>query len=354
MIRVAVDAQIADTSRAGIGQYTAAILAELSRDPALTVIPLRPRRSGDFSMPRRLWWDQVTVPYLARQHRADVILKTGFSTPAFSSVPVVTVLHDLAARRFPHQLHRPSAWFFGRFAPWTLRWADRVVTISDFTRREAIEQLTLPSDQLMTVYLGCDENLSPEPSATDDQVADRLDLPSRYILHIGTIEPRKNLAFLIRAFNRYAERHPDDSLLLVGRDGWHSDDVHAAAAASRAPVRFLDAVDDAAKRVLLRRARVLAFPSQYEGFGLPPLEAMRSGVPVVASRHSSIPEVVGDAGILLDGYDEQVWADALSRAADDGPEREQLRQAGLRQAEKFSWPSSGRAISQLLQSLVHG
>lgn len=354
MIRVAVDAQIADASRAGIGQYTAAVLAELSRDSALTVIPLRPRRRGDFSMPQRLWWDQVTVPYLARKHRADVILKTGFSTPVFSSVPVVTVLHDLAARRFPHQLHRPSAWFFGRFAPWTLRRADRVVTISDFTRREAAEQLTLPGNRMTTIYLGCDPSLSPEVSPDDNQIADRLDLPSRYILHVGTIEPRKNLAFLIRAFHRYAERHPGDALLLVGRDGWHSADVHAAAAASRAPVRFLHIVDDAEKRVLLRRARVLAFPSQYEGFGLPPLEAMRSGVPVVASRHSSIPEVVGDAGILLDGYDEQAWAEALGRAADDGPERVRLRQAGLKQADKFSWQSSGRALSQLLQSLVHG
>jgi glycosyltransferase involved in cell wall biosynthesis len=265
------------------------------------------------------------------------------------------VLNDLAARRFPNQLHRPSAWFYGHFAPWTLRFAPRILAISNFTAKEAVDLLNLPADRLVTVLQGGDSLASPESGPDDAATVTKYNLPEKYIVHIGTLEPRKNLAFLVRAFTRFAMHHPEYQLLLVGKDGWKSSDLHSAIADSsvRDRVRLLGAVSDSEKRVILRRSRALAFPSMYEGFGLPPLEAMRSGVPVVASRTSSIPEVVGDAGLLLAGYNEDAWSDAFTLAVTEGSERTRLQTAGLARAGQFSWQQTAHSIATILHQVVH-
>ncbi len=357
MIRVGIDAQIANVSRAGIGQFTAALDRMLPQvDTGASYIPLTPPHERDLSMPQRWWWDQVALPRLARRERVDVMLKPGFSCPVRSSVPTIMIVNDLAARRFPHQLHKPSAWFYGRWAPWTFRFATRIIAISEFTADELVRELGIARNNITVVIQGTG---APVPSSAerDARLLASLGLAGRkFVLHVGTLEPRKNIAFLVRVFAKYRSRYPDHLLVLAGADGWLSKDVHDAVSACRLgeSVRLTGSVTEEMKNALYRTARVLAFPSLYEGFGRPPLEAMAFGTPVVASRSSSIPEVVGDAGILLSGYDEDEWVRSLEAAAEDGATRTRLIAAGPLRSREFTWEKAARQIADILHDIVHG
>lgn len=357
MIRIGIDTQIANVSRAGIGQVTTAVSRLLPTvDANAAYVPLAPSHSRDLSMPQRWWWDQVTLPRLARRERIDVVLKPGFSCPVRSSIPTVMIVNDLAARRFPHQLHKPSAWFYGRWAPWTYRRAAHLIAISEFTAREIISELGIARNKISVMMQAVDRE-AVAPGANDGKHLAAHDLAGKkFVLHIGTIEPRKNLAFLVRTFATFRAKHPEYLLVLAGAEGWLSTDVREAVASrdlSRAVV-FTGSVTEEAKFALLRNARALAFPSFYEGFGRPPLEAMACGTPVVASRSSSIPEVVGDAGILLSGYDEDEWVRSLEAAAEDGDTRTRLIAAGPLRSRTFTWERAARQIADILHDVAHG
>lgn len=356
MIRVGIDAQIADVSRAGIGQVTRSIVRWLPVvDRDATYVELRPnQREKDFSMPGRLWWDQVALPRLASRHNLSVVLKPGFSVPVRSKVPTVVMLHDLAARRFPHELHRPSAWFYGRWAPWSIRFARLVIAASRFTAEEAQKLLGLPSERIRVVYQGIDLG---EREAARDAVLERCrGLPTKFLLHVGTIEPRKNLAFLLRVFSKFLLSHPEYHLLLAGKEGWLSADVRKTMERLdlKQSVHIFGEVSDEEREVLYRRARAVVFPSKYEGFGRPPLEAMAAETPVIAAASGATPEVVGDAALLIQGYDESTWVAGLERIADDEELRGTLRTRGMSRCQRFTWERASREISVILHEVAHG
>lgn len=354
MIRVALDAQIARESCAGIGSFTAALehwLPIVDHDAHYSA--LVPRRSAPLNMPERWWWDQVSVPRLARGTRADVLLKPAFSVPVFSRIPTVAVLHDLAVKRFPHDVHRPSAWFYGTWAPWTLHRAVHVIAVSEFTKREAVALLHIPEDHITVVYQGYEEQDWITSDLRDRTAVE--DLPEQYLLHVGTIEPRKNLPFLMEVFREFLSTHPDYHLLLAGSSGWLNSDAREAVRrfGLERNVRFLGLVSNQVKRALYEDAQALVFPSKYEGFGRPPLEAMAIGTPVVAAENSAIPEVVGDAGILVQGYTVGDWASAISRVTDNPSLRNNLKERGLARSRVFSSQSAAQRVASILHHVVH-
>ncbi|MBI4092937.1 MAG: glycosyltransferase family 4 protein [Candidatus Kerfeldbacteria bacterium] len=356
MIRVGIDSQIADVSSAGIGQFTAALVHWLPRvDTKAEYVLLRPAgRQRDFSMPGRWWWDQVVVPNRAKGQRLDVVLKPSFSVPIRSSVPTVVVLHDLAARLFPEQLNRPSAWFYGRWAPWTLRFARLIIAVSEFTAGEATKLLGIPSHRIRVVHESGDHLATPRPQSYDDEVMNKFSLAEQFILHVGTIEPRKNLAFLVRTFAEFWKTRTSYQLVLAGAEGWKSRQVHDTVRELKLgqTVRFLGKISDDERRALYRRARALVLPSLYEGFGRPVLEAMASGTPVVAAKASAIPEVAGKAGLLVDGFSVAAWVDALKIAAADERRRAELRAVGFEQSRRFSWERTARQIAEILHEVA--
>ncbi len=270
-------------------------------------------------------------------------------------VPTVLTVHDLIFRRFP-QHHKPlNRWYLNLTLPLYCRRASHIIAISEQTRADLIALYRLPPAKISVIYEAADPQFQPQAPEAVAAVRTRYGLPQRYLLFVGTIEPRKNLPRLLQAFERlYAERLTD-ALVIVGKRGWLYDDFFAAL--ERSPVRqaviFPGWVDDADLPAIYAGSQAFAFPSLFEGFGLPVLEAMACGTPVVCSNSSSLPEVTGDpsagsgqaAALLCDPQDTAALTAALRRLLADRDLAETLRARGLAQARRFSWP---RAAAETL------
>jgi glycosyltransferase involved in cell wall biosynthesis len=224
-----------------------------------------------------------------------------------------------------------------------------VHVVSDFVGREVEEVYRLPASRIVRVYAGV------APVVAGDGARGRaIAGTDRYVLALGTIEPRKNLPRLVQAFDQIASRDRDVRLVVAGADGWGIetfDDELARAEHGERIVRT-GYVGDEARRDLLAGATVLAYPSLYEGFGHPPLEAMSNGVPVVAAAVGSLPEVLGDAALLVDPFDVEALADALEAACDDAMLRARLSELGPPRAARYTWPRAADEFVALYQRLA--
>jgi len=267
---------------------------------------------------------------------------------------VVTV-QDLTCLHFP------------QFHPWTrrtlfrmgvrraARLADAIIVPSSATKRDLATWLPLADKKIRVVPLAPPAHFVPLGSRESLPVIDRYGLPYRdYLLFVGNVEPRKNLLALIEAYGRLrkdARRAPP--LAIAGGEGWGNRRVHQAAATSpfAADIRFLGYVPDTDLPALMNGALAFVYPSIYEGFGLPPLEAMACGTPVITSNRSSLPEVVGDAALLVDPDDRPGLADAMARIVDKESLREDLRERGLKQAQRFSWEETARLTLRVYENV---
>src|SRR5437867_7243951 len=229
--------------------------------------------------------------------------------------------------------------------------ADRVLTVSESSKRDILRFVDIPADKIAVIYNAYDERFGMEPREEDVlRVAERYQLHDEFVLYAGNVKPHKNLARLIQAFDLVRQRGLGHlKLVLIG------DEISKYAALRRAVhrhqlhkyVRFLGYLPEATLAVMYRLAGVFVFPSLYEGFGLPPLEAMASGTPVVISNVSSLPEVAGDAAVLVDPYDPMAIADGIYRVLTDETLRRHLRKKGLARAGQFSWEGSVRRVHKI-------
>ncbi len=282
----------------------------------------------------------------------DIFHATEHLLPRLKRCKTVLTVHDLIFALFPEH-HLPlNKWFLNRFMPVFVHRADAIITVSESSKRDLIRLYNVPPERITVIYEGVDArfqpNSDPEVSAS---LRNRYHLPDRFILYVGTIEPRKNLTTLLEAFKQMLVMHSDLKLetlnlklIIAGRPGWlyqpTFDRIKALGLEDH--VHVLGYVPGQDLPALYRAAEVFAFPSLYEGFGLPPLEAMACGTPVVCSNASSLPEVVGDAGILVDSRDVAAWHVALARLLVDVGLREELKQRGLRRAAEFTWQRTAR------------
>ena len=238
---------------------------------------------------------------------------------------------------------------------WVHKHADVVITFSEHTRSDVSQRLGIPADKIHAIPLAAAEHFRP---LDDCQVASRLQpfglRPGEYILSVGTLEPRKNHLRLLRAYHRLIARGlaAEQELVLAGPKGWDYEDIfhEIDRLGLRSRVRYLGQV--AHLELLMNGATVLAYPSLYEGFGLPPLEAMACGTPVIASNSTSLPEVVGDAGLLVNPEDEQALAEALAQVVSDPALRLRMSAAGLRRSQLFSWDLTTESTLQVIESAV--
>ncbi len=318
--------------------------------PAAELHPLAPNRR-----PSRLVWEQAAGPGVARRIRPDVWHGPHYTMPLRSTVPTVVAMHDLTFFDHPEWHERSKVVYFRKIIGAAARRADVIITGSN-DAAEGLRARFQPAAEIVVVHHGVDHaRFAPTADDSADLAAlARHGITRPFIAFASTIEPRKDVPTLVRAFARIAAAHPDVQLVVAGGDGWGVAEARAAIAASGVSTRILRPgyVDDATLAALFRRAEVIAYPSLVEGFGMPALEALASGTPLVTTSGSSVEEVVGDAALLVPPADADALARALATALDDATVAGRLRAAGPARAATFTWERSieahvdayGRAI----------
>jgi glycosyltransferase involved in cell wall biosynthesis len=289
--------------------------------------------------------EQIHVPWVLRRERPDLYHAPHYVLPAAVSCNSVVTIHDCIHLMFPQYLPNRVAHAYARAQMWTAAHrSDCILTVSDASKRDILHLFNIPPEKIVVVYNAIDSHFSVTPPADAvARVRERYQLNHRFVLYVGNIKPHKNLVRLIEAFNELRAGDLEDlKLLIIGdeisklpalRLAVHRHKLHKH-------VRFLGYVPDDQLAVLYRLASVFVFPSLYEGFGLPPLEAMASGTPVVTSNVSSLPEVVGDAAMLVDPHDVDSIVGGLRTVLTDPARAEEMRRKGFERAHEFSWERS--------------
>ena len=303
----------------------------------------------------RILWEHLVAPGHLALAGADVVHSFLNVTPVAAPGRHVVVVHDLSFLRAPetHPAHR--RWYLHAATRLSCRRASAVLADSKSTRDDLIELFGVPPDKISVVYAGVEPQFHPRPEAEIDAFCAAHGVRRPFVLSVGTIEPRKNVDVLIRAFARLRrEGRYAGSLVIVGGRGWMDVDVpdliQAAQVVNHA--QWLGYVDQRELPFWYSAADLLVYPSSYEGFGMPPLEAMASGTPVITSNRSSLPEVVGDAGITVEPRDEAALADAMDRVLQSPERRDAMRSRGLVQAQRFSWRSAAETCLNAYQSVL--
>ncbi len=293
--------------------------------------------------PVRIAWEQTILPVATLKNRLDLLHCPVNVRPFFASCPVIVTIHDLIFLRYPKSYHPGKQAYLQIMTRWSARHAAHVIAVSEATRQDTIKLLGVSPRRVSTIFNGVGHQFKMLPSDQVEGFRREKDLGERSILFVGTLEPRKNVSLLLNAFRELANDpdFKDVKLLIGGSKGWYYDEIFSTARhlglADGDRVRFLGRVPDEELTLWYNVAGVFAYPSLYEGFGLPPLEAMSCGTPVVVSNTSSLPEVVGDAGVLLDPDDVQAWTRSLQRVLNDPTLRGDLGARGMERARQFTW-----------------
>jgi len=294
--------------------------------------------------PVRIAWEQALGPLAALRARLDLFHGPVNALPLAVPGRGIVTIHDLAFLAHPEALGAGRRRYLTAITALSARRAAKIIAVSAFTRDEIVVRLGVAAEKVAIVHNAVDASFAPLPADESARFRAEHGLPERLILSVGTLEPRKNLTGLLDAFARLTP-HSDAELVIVGGQGWLYDDALARVATLglTGRVRFAGFVPDDDLPRWYNAASVFVYPSLYEGFGLPPLEALACGVPTVTSAGTAMAEVVGDAALLADPRDPVALAAALGRALDDVTLRAALRDAGPRRAATFTWARAAAA-----------
>jgi glycosyltransferase involved in cell wall biosynthesis len=369
-MRVAINTWFWDSATTGSGAYTRHLVAHLEAlegGPELILVAPRgravawgtpaapPPADPGGGAPAKVWFEQVAFPRACRRLGVDVAHVPYWAPPLRPRVPTVVTIHDLIPLLLPAYRGGPAVRLYTALVGAAARHAALTLTDSRASQRDIVAHLGLPGARVRVVPLAAGGRYTPRPNPADPEVRARYDLPARYMLYLGGFDARKNLETALRTY-RWAGPAIGTAcpLIVAGRlpeadTALHPDPRRLAREQGLEPgvVRFIGFVDEAHKPALYRGATAFLFPSRYEGFGLPPLEALACGTPVVGSDAASLPEVVGDAGILLAPDDAAGMAGALIQLATDEAFRQTLSRRAVAQAERFSW---ARTASETLDA----
>lgn len=309
------------------------------------------------SPPVRILWEQTGLPAMATWRGVDLLHGTVNVVPLAFPGPTVVTVHDLSFLRFPEQFPAMKARYLRSAVALAVRKATHIVAVSEHTRRDLAELLHVPFARISVVYHGIAEIFRPLP-AEERNAFLQTQLGGRpMVLHVGTLQPRKNIDVLIRAFAEVRRRLDLPHVLaLVGAKGWMYEDLFALVRREGLTdhVHFAGYVPAVGLPLWYNSADLFAYPSAYEGFGLPVLEAMACGVPVVTSASSALGELAGDAAITVPPGSQEALQVALTRVLEDGPTRSDLRLKGLARAAGFSWKATALGTVAVYERVLAG
>ncbi len=381
MLRIGIDGRAFASPAAGIRRYVRNLTrALLALGEPLEIVALGGRDSSALPAgtgyiaepphpPTNLGWTLVGLPRAAKRAAVDVIHAPAYTAPFWSPVPVVLTIHDVSYERHPQWYPYRRDWARRAFYRRSAHAAAHILTVSRFSATEITAAYRIPPERMTVTHLGVDEAFAPGDPDLPGELPAGVTTP--YLLHVGDLHERRNLLMLADAVlaarrhfgalapHRASVRGGDPartalSLVLAGADLGVGDAVCAMAtrAGAEDAVLRLGPVSEKRLRTLYRNAVALAYPSLYEGFGLPLVEAMACGTPVIASNTASMPEVLGDAGILLDPSDGQAWTRAIIDVVNNHQSRGRLRAAGLRRAADFTWERTARLTLEVYRRVA--
>lgn len=324
---------------------------------ALHRLELRRTRLGREDIFFRLVWDLFGVSRQAKRDRVDLFWGPSFCLPFFLHCPGIVTIYDLAYVHFPAAFGRVTRLFHRTVTPSSARRAQAILTISENSRQDIVRVLGVSGERVHVIPLACSAQFHhlPENGSGQARVLQRHGIHYPFWLTVSQISPRKNLSHLVRVYARLRrERQILHQLVLVGKNGWLYKEVYATVQREevQAGVIFTGGIPDADLVTLYNAAELFVYPSLYEGFGLPVLEAMACGTPVVVSNDSSLPEVAGEAGVLVSPTDERELAEVLLHLAGDPARRAELSQRGLARAAQFNWECSAHGILKVFRQVA--
>jgi glycosyltransferase involved in cell wall biosynthesis len=363
-MRIGIDATALPSRPVGAGNYIIELIRHIERlDEAeefvvfaqphgrdLIEVPARPGFEWvmvpERSPAQRLVWEQAAFPRLVGKARLDLLHSPHYTRPVRLPCASVVTFHDMTFFLYPHLHTLSKRLYFPQAIRLSARKANALIADSESTRQDAIRLLGISPERIYTVPLGVSPAFRPVREAERlEAVRQRYSLPEHFILYVGLVEPRKNLPMLLRAYRRLQDyQHQQGGavavpLVIVGRSGWRTEQVFdlVNALAIKEKVHFSGYVPAVDLPIVYNLADVFVYPSLYEGFGLPPLEAMACGTPVITTAVSSMPEHVGQAGVLIPPQDEGALFQALVAVLEDPDLRRQLAKKGPERAAQFSW-----------------
>lgn len=305
----------------------------------------------------KLMWMFIPIPYrIFFRSNADISHFFNYIAPPGVRGKCVAVVHDMAYQSCPQTVSKKTLYWLKMSLKRSCRHADHIITDSEFSKTEIIKYLHIHPKRITVIPAAVDHSIYHTGYSQEQiqKVLDKLNIEREYFLYLGTIEPRKNLVKLISAYAKLCRKEENvPQLVLAGGRGWLCDDIYKKAEELGLgnKVLFTGYIDQEDSPVLMCGAKAFVFPSLYEGFGMPPLEAMACGTPVIASNATSLPEVVGDAGILVDPHSEKEIYMAMKTLLEDDEYRDRLRMRGLERAKKFTWERSARRLMNVYRKL---
>lgn len=322
--------------RYGIGRFATEVIAALPK--------LKPLSPGLAPYP----FHKLDIPWTIAQilyHRPQLYLSLGFNPPPWSPVPVVFTLYDLILLHFPSEANRLMQPYFRYIVRPAVRRAAYILTCSEFSKQEIMEWSGVAAEKIVVVGCGVDDSFSP--------IGSRIDLGFPYLLYVGNHRPHKNLPRLLAAFRQARQLPPTLKLVLSGKPSPELElEITALGLGDR--VQFSGFISDSDLPAYYRGATALVFPSLYEGFGLPPIESMACGTPVLTSNTTSLPEVVGNAAMLVNPYDVAEIAQGIERIVMDLDLRSTLIDRGFHQAQQHRWEKTVKKTDRVLQRVLEG
>jgi len=368
-VKIVVDAQSILEQQAGVGKFTTNLmraLIEVDKKNRYVLCafgdPLR-MKSDEFKIkftwiPRKVYmglWKVlgIEIPYNWLSGKADVYFFPNFIKLPTSIGKSIIAIHDLAFIKFPETTEPKNLIFLRKYLKSSVESSDHIVVISESTKKDVIEELGVRNEKITVVPLALPEEIRKNPSTYEiSAIKDKFGL-DKYILFVGTLEPRKNLPRLIQAFEGLSSKYPELKLVLVGKRAWGVEQLDNAVANSpvKQKIIFPGYLKDTELSAIYSAASVFAFPSLYEGFGMPILEAFSYGVPIVTSNVSSMPEVAGDAALLINPLDVRELIGAIDKLLSDHGFKENLIKKGKLQLRNFSWDKSAREFAKILETM---